>query len=323
MARNPRWNLEGSVYHCIARFVDREWFFAQPDERAHYLFLLGRAMDQTDWRCLSYALMSNHIHLAMIAGKARMASWTKPTHSPFARWLNRRHDRLGPVFAQRVKDYEILPNGVGQLLAYIHNNPVRAGIVGSPLHSDWTSHSAYVCREAAPSWLHVDEGMRLAGFSSGPEFDGWVCRTPGEPSDMGVELKRSEVRRRGALELGTPTIVDGRSQFPLLVRPFGHVRPDPRRVVEVVSELAGVATALICSRRRLAAACEARRIVAHCGLALGITPSDISVALGISPQAVGMLYRRTLDRPARAIHVVALERLSNELWGESGMRLVG
>ncbi|CAN5883138.1 transposase [soil metagenome] len=323
MARNPRWNLEGSIYHCIARFVDRNWFFQHEDERAHYLFLLGRAMGRTDWRCLSYALMSNHIHLAMIAGKAPMASWTKPTHSPFARWMNKRHDRLGPLFAQRVKDYEVTPVGAGQLLAYIHNNPVRAGVVKQPRQSTWTSHGAYVGRESAPSWLGVDEGLRLAGFSTGPEFDRWVCRTPGESSGMGVELNRSEVRRRGALEIGTPTIVDGRSQFPLLVRPFCHVRPDPRRVVEVVSELTGVPIALICSRRRLAAACEARRIVAHCGLALGITPSDISVALGISPQAVGALHRRTLDKAHHDVHLVALERLSNELWGEGGMRKVG
>ncbi len=323
MARNPRWNLEGSVYHCITRFVDHTWFIEHPDERARYLFLLGRAMDHTDWRCLSYAVMSNHIHLGMVAGKLPMSTWTKPTHSPFARWLNRRHGRLGPVFAQRVKDYEILPTGVGQLLAYIHNNPVRAGVVQRPLESAWTSHGSYVGGEAAPSWLRIDEGLRLAGFTDGVEFDEWVCRTPGEPSDMGVELKRSEVRRRGALEMGTPTVVDGLSQFPLLVRPFCHVRPDPRRVVEVVSELTRVPIALICSRRRLAAACEARRIVAHCGLALGITPSDISVALGVSPQAVGEMSRKTIGKSARAVLGVAVERVSNEIWGESGVRRAG
>ncbi len=323
MPRTCRWNLEGAVYHCIARFVDHTWFFEHPDERARYLSLLGRAMGETDWRCLSYALMSNHIHLAMVGGKMPMASWTKRTHSPFANWMNRRHDRLGPVFAERVKDYEIPPVRVGKLIAYIHNNPVRAGVVKRPIQSPWTSHGAYAGNDVAPKWLHVDEGMRIAGFSDPSEFDDWVCRTPGESFDMELELKRSELRKRGSLEFGTPFRGDELAQFPLLVRPFCHVRPDPRRVVEVVSELSGLSIALICSRRRLSRACEARHIVAQCGRALGITPSDISVALGISPQAVGALYRRTLDKPARAVYEVALERVSNELWGESGIRQVG
>ena len=63
MPRKPRSNQPGVVYHLISRFVEREWFIKEEEEREYYVRLLGRALSESDWRCLAYAVMSNHIHL--------------------------------------------------------------------------------------------------------------------------------------------------------------------------------------------------------------------------------------------------------------------
>src|SRR5438067_2099143 len=105
MPRKRRVIVAGSVYHLISRFVDRDWFIRSELERDYYLQLLGPALETTDWRCLSYAIMSNHVHLAMVAGRDTLASWIRRVHSPFADWMNRSHERIGSIFVRGPKDF--------------------------------------------------------------------------------------------------------------------------------------------------------------------------------------------------------------------------
>lgn len=308
MTRMARYNVPGTTYHVISRFVDRRWFFASTEERQTYLRMLGHALAQTDWRCLAYALMSNHIHLAVIAGYAPMSSWTKSVNSPFASYMNKRHDRIGPVFAGRAKDYGTLPRHEGRLIAYIHNNPVRAAVVKNAAESDWTSHRAYLGLSVAPSWLHVDDGLRRAGFVDRKAFDAWIAITPGESHDLELEKQRRAVRSRGGIELGTPTADGDETAIPLLARPFAHVRADPEWLVKVVAEVTQIPKAVLSSRRRSPALLAARCVASHAGQALGLTPTEIAAALGISGSAVSLHRRRTLTGLSLIHSDVVVER---------------
>jgi len=307
--RTARFTLPGSVYHCIWRFVDREWFFTCAEERETYLRMLGHAMEHTDWRCLAYALMSNHIHVAVIAGRLPMSSWTKATNSPFARWMNRRHGRLGPVFADRAKDYQAKPGGTGELIAYIHNNPVKAGVVLRASQSDWTSHRAYAGLCSGPPWLAIDEGLARSGFDDPANFDAWVDVTPGESAEVSIERQRRLLRRLGSVQAGTPTTQSGRIAFPVMARSSFHVRPDPHTVIDLVAELCALPATEVKSRRRLRQLSEARRIAAYCARAFGITPSDTAAALGISAQAVGAMLRKPLGPVPSAVLETAIGML--------------
>ena len=307
MPRSARYNVFGTTYHLIWRFVDRRWFFSADEERHTYLRMLGHALKQSDWRCLAYALMSNHIHLAVVAGEAPMWSWTKTVNSPFASYMNKRHGRLGPLFAGRAKDSGTVPRKEGHLIAYIHNNPVRAAVVRHAAESDWTSHRAYVGLASVPAWLHVDEGLRRAGFTDPQIFDAWVDVTPGEPHDIDLEKQRRAVRSRGAIEFGTPTADGDQTAIPLLARPFAHIRPDAGSIVDVVSQVTQVPKALIASRRRNPSLHEARRIAAHAGQALGLPTSEVAAALGISASAVAKHKRSQLTGLSLTLFDVVLE----------------
>ena len=52
------------------------------------------------------------------------------------------------------------------LIAYVHNNPVRAGIVNEAAHSAWTSHRAYLGAAASAEWLDVCAGLRMSCFDA-------------------------------------------------------------------------------------------------------------------------------------------------------------
>jgi putative transposase len=117
----------GVLTHVICRFVDRRWMITDDIERKTHVELLGYALARSDCRCVAYALMSSHLHFAMIPGHDELQTWPKRVNSPFARWLNAQHDRLGPVFADRPAEWSVRANK-SALISYIHNNPVRARV---------------------------------------------------------------------------------------------------------------------------------------------------------------------------------------------------
>jgi hypothetical protein len=272
--RTPRRSRPGTVVHLISRFVDRNWYIGAEAERTRYLELLQRALRESDWRCLGYGVMSNHIHNAAIVGTQPLASWIRRVHSPFADWMNRTHDRIGAIFVRGPKEIETPPERVGALIAYIHNNPVRAGIVPEPSESDWTSHRAYLGHVRAPDWLHVRDGLAMAGIGSPDAFDPWVRTRPGE-DDV---LKAIEQADEPPLQDAAPC-------------PVGA-----EELVRLAADELGIAVARLCSRRRTLAELVGRRVAVHAAARVGMCGAHIASALGLSQQAASRIGREPVDR---------------------------
>jgi DNA-binding XRE family transcriptional regulator len=193
-------------------------------------------------------------------------------------WMNDQTGRLGPFFADRPRDYALREIGAASTIGYIHNNPVRAGLVGRARDSEWTSHRAYVGLAPTPSWLHIEDGMFWAQATDSEDFERYVDGAPRPPErPAGGRVSRA-ARRRGQINDATP--MD--NGVPLVIRHFARVRPDPRAVVAHVGRFLGIDDRLLASRRRAM---------------LGLTGSDIAAVLGISPQAVSQILRHTV-RPA-------------------------
>jgi hypothetical protein len=280
----------------ISRFIDGRFLLKGDEERRRYLSLFSRALTFTDWRCLGYALMSSHVHSLLVAGASAPESWLKRTHVPLARWLNEREGRFGPVFAARPAMYVVADEEVRSVLAYIHNNPVRAGLVATASESDWTSHRFYVGQETPPAWLCVDEGRMRVGIDDSLLFDEWVeqCRvapSPHRSMDDLVKRVADTARRRGATEVATP-VVGPAAYVPLVARPHSTVRPNPRVVVEAVARVCEVEPGEICSRTARANLVDVRHLVVVVGLAFGVTASDLAAAIGISRSAAARLAHR-------------------------------
>jgi hypothetical protein len=317
--RIARQESPGVVHHVISRFVDRNWFLTEDVERERYLHLLGRALRHSDWRCLAYALMSNHLHFAMVAGHEPLESWTKRVNSPFANWMNARRARLGPLFADRPATYAMRPESEGPLIAYIHNNPVRAGVVTYARDCNWTSHAIYIGSALAPAWLHVNEGRARCGVIA-TDFDAWVAGSAMNRESPNLKAISRAARARGALHVGTPTIAP--TDVPLVARPFARIRPDPREVLEIVAQVTGVAMTAFASRRKARHLVEARRIAVHAGTQLGLTGSDMAAALGIGRQTVARLAASVCPAEHHATLEVVLRRLDGVV-GPSKRQRVG
>lgn len=304
--RQARLNVPGVVQHLIWRFVEQRWFIQSQTERSCYLRWLGRALLESDWKCLAFAVMSNHIHLAAIAGNEPLASWSRRANLPFAQFINETTGRIGPVFADRAKCYAIGPAYVANTIAYIHNNPVRAFVVQHARDSDWTSHAAYVNHVQPLPWLHVEAGLGLSGFER-DAFDNFVEGHPPAP-ERPREARITRALQRHA-RINTATPFD--RQVPLVARPFARVRPDPRRIVELVGASLGLHPDQIASRRRNSSIRAARIAVVHTALATGLTGADVATVLGISQQAVSSMAHKAA-RPVDVCERV-FEQLEREV----------
>jgi len=310
--RLARLNAPGVLYHVICRFIGRAPFMRGDEERNTYLRLLAHSLEQSDWRCFAYALMTTHIHLAMVAGDEPLANWAKRVHCPFAEWINARFDRVGPVFAHRPKDFAVRPENEGRVLAYIHNNPVEAGLVQAARDSRWTSHRAYVRLDSRPPWLDVDGALARCGFGDGAQFDRWVSGTPGETGETSVGAFQRAIKPRGALVLATPT-GGALPSVPIVARPFAHVRPDPARLMQVVADIIGVSEPRLCSRLRVPLLITGRQIAVRAGRRMGLSASDMAAAMGVTPQGVERMARRTLAELSAEIVEAVLARMQAEM----------
>ena len=188
--------VPGTTYHLISRFVAKDWFVRSHVEREQYLRLLGEALEESDWRCFAYAVMSSHIHLALEAGEDPLDSWISLAHSPFAIWINECRGRIGAVFVRGPTLVQALPDGAARLVAYIHLNPVRAGVVAAASESSWTSPGCYAGAARVPRWLDVERGLQLTGFASGLQLAEWVESSAVGPAELAHALVAKPPRGR-------------------------------------------------------------------------------------------------------------------------------
>jgi putative transposase len=305
--RRARLHIPGLVHHLIWRCVNREWLIESDEHRDRYVWWLGRALAESDWKCIAYAVMSNHVHIAAIAGAEPLAHWSRRAHTPFAIWLNKTTGRLGPFFAGRAADYALGPIAATFTLAYIHNNPVRAHVVERARDSSWTSHRAYVGLSRAPRWLHVDDGLLRSGSADASYFEHLVDGQPIPERRPASNRASLALARAGQIVEATP--VD--DETPLLMRRFGRLRPDPGRLLLRAAEMLELDPAAIASRRRYPGLCDARVVIAHSGRALGLTGGDIADALGMSQQAVSLMLRHRRPHPEACRRLC--ERMASEV----------
>jgi hypothetical protein len=192
--------LTPTVYHLISRFVAGEWFVKSDLERNTYLVLLGHALRTSDWKCLAFAIMSNHIHLCVMAGRSSRSGWLRNANAPFGAWINARNDRFGAVFANGMLTCPVASDDVAKVIAYIHNNPVRAGVVGSARDSTWTSHRAYLGTSAPQKWLRVDLGFALMRVDDPQTFDKFVEQEASRPRQLQRGRGRPSTKGKGRSE---------------------------------------------------------------------------------------------------------------------------
>jgi putative transposase len=136
VARRPRRELPGGIYHVVSRGSNRCAIYVDDIDRKTFLTLLGSVVVHHGWTCHAFCLMTNHYHLIVEAEQPDLSRGMQRLNGRYAQLFNQRHDRDGHLFRGRYSAYVIdRESRLESSCRYVLENPVRAGLCKYP--SDW------------------------------------------------------------------------------------------------------------------------------------------------------------------------------------------
>jgi len=162
MARPLRLEFPCALFHLTARGNAQQAIFLDDGDRQHFLRLLGREVQQQQWRCYLYCLMGNHYHLLIETPEPNLSRGLKRLHGTYTQWFNRRHQRVGHLLQGRFKSLLVeKERDLLELCRDVVLNPVRAGMVREVGEWNWSSDRATAGLQEAPDWLDVPAVLSL------------------------------------------------------------------------------------------------------------------------------------------------------------------
>jgi putative transposase len=160
MARGPRIEVPGGIYHIGARGNRGCRIYMDDHEREIFLTLFGRLAARYDWSLGTYCLMSNHYHL-LLTIESGLSDGMRELNGGFSSYTNARNGLDGHLFKNRFWCKLITTEAQYlQTARYIVLNPLRAGTCASPEAWRWSSYRACAGLEFAPSFLSADALLR-------------------------------------------------------------------------------------------------------------------------------------------------------------------
>lgn len=167
MPRKPRIVLEGGLYHVYNRFARGAAIFDEGDEWERFFELLSTVRDRDGITMFAWCLMANHYHLALRTGPVPLSRSIGFVQFRFGQDYNRRHRSSGPLWQSRFKAKAIADERyLRQLIAYIHLNPVTAGVVADPAQYLRSGHRELLGRTERPL-VDAEQTLSLYGERTG------------------------------------------------------------------------------------------------------------------------------------------------------------
>jgi REP element-mobilizing transposase RayT len=164
MARKPRVYYPGALYHVIVRGNGRQIIFRDDEDYQVYSELLREYKERFKFTLYAYVLMTNHAHLLIEVHEVPLSRIMQNLQFRYTRKFNIKYKKEGHLFQGRYKallcdrDAYFL-----ELSAYIHLNPIRAGIVEKPSEYRWSSYRSIMDEKEVSI---VDRDFVLLQFSS-------------------------------------------------------------------------------------------------------------------------------------------------------------
>ena len=132
MARKPRIEFAGAVYHVMSRGDRQNDIFRDDRDRDVFLDTLSEACQRQGWIIHAYVLMGNHYHLLLETPEPNLIVGMKWLQGTYTQRFNRRHKEWGHLFQGRYKAL-LVQSEEGEyfstVASYIHLNPVRARLM--------------------------------------------------------------------------------------------------------------------------------------------------------------------------------------------------
>ncbi|MCL6559116.1 MAG: transposase [Firmicutes bacterium] len=131
----------------MLRGNERKDIFYDDEDRIRFLETLNKMKEDGNYHIYAYCLMSNHVHLLMKEGKDSIQRSMKRICVSYVYYFNNKYQRIGHLFQDRYRSEAVDEESYILTAArYIHNNPVKAGIVEKAEDFKWSSYKEYISK---------------------------------------------------------------------------------------------------------------------------------------------------------------------------------
>ena len=145
MARPLRLAFENACYHITSRGNRKKRIFYTDKDRSAFLEKLNKTFNKHSAVCYAYCLMDNHYHLLIKTPRANISQAMHYLNTSYTNRFKAAHYITGSILQGRYKSILVDEDSYGIVLsAYIHLNPLRAGIVEDLREYKWSSYLNYV-----------------------------------------------------------------------------------------------------------------------------------------------------------------------------------
>lgn len=162
MPRGNRKLSASKVYHIMVRGNEKKDIFLDDKDRSKFLDILRDKKKAGEYYLYAYCLMSNHVHLVIKEGTDEISKIMKRINTSYAYYYNKKYKRVGHVFQDRFKS-EGIDNDryLLSVIRYVHNNPVKAGLVKAVPEYVWSSYSMYMDEKAGGDIINSKEILEM------------------------------------------------------------------------------------------------------------------------------------------------------------------
>jgi len=298
MARRPRAEVEGGLYHIIARGNNRQNIFHTNEDFKKFLSLLLTQKAKLGFYLYAYCLMSNHFHLLIERQAEPIGRIMLRVLTGYSQYYNRKYRKVGHVFQGRHK--AILCEAdryLGELVRYIHLNPVRAKMVRKAERYPWSSQKAYLGIEQS-ELVDVDPVLRLFGARKQKALENFARFV-----SAGARLGHQEefyLAQEGCI-LGSEEFVD-QAIHHVWERDNKDHRPpkrqktefDPERLIASVEQIFEMPREEFCGPGKSAKIISAKETLIAAGKEVGATLSTLAGIAGISSATASKRHEAAL-----------------------------
>lgn len=160
-----RKQCEGDIYHVTIRGVGRQIIFEDDCDRRRLKSLLESKCQDQGVQVYAWCFMDNHVHLLLHAPIADISKMMQRAQGAYAKYFNKRHDRVGALFQNRFFSVPIETNEqLMSTVSYIHRNPLE---LGAGLGYRWSSYREYLGNQGLANTSFVlDVFGSMEAFSS-------------------------------------------------------------------------------------------------------------------------------------------------------------
>lgn len=145
MARQARRRSSTGIYHVMIRGINKQLIFKSDTDKNKFILILCDHKELQRFKIYGYCLMDNHLHLLIQEDGDDISTAIKRISSSYVYWYNKKYERIGPLFQERFKSECVEDDSYFlSVLRYIHQNPVKAGMVKSIDRYNWTSYKCYI-----------------------------------------------------------------------------------------------------------------------------------------------------------------------------------